>query len=162
MENSTRIDDLHPIVQGKALRLQRALLDQGVGLIFLSTWRDGEWQAARFAIGRTERGPNVSPARPMGAILTGAAPGYSFHEHRLAFDAWPIVHGRVITSWAEPDYTQVWKLVRRLARDPSINLRHGANVAGESTRREWEHFWYSAALSIEQIRAGERLPDVDV
>jgi len=160
--NSRRLEDLHPLVATKAVRLITACVDHGIELIILSTRRDAEEQAFRYSIGREEKGPVVTVDRPMGHVITDNPAGFSYHEHGLAFDAWPLVRSRVVTSYEEPDYSNVWRVIRRLARDRSINLQHGGDVKLSTGRRQWEHFHYSAGLSIEAIRAGERLPDVAI
>jgi hypothetical protein len=53
-------------------------------------------------------------------------------------------------------------VVRTIARDRSINLRLGSDHKLSTGMREWGHFHYSAGLSIEAVRAGERLPEVDI
>jgi hypothetical protein len=160
--NSRKLDALHPIVATKAVRLITALADQGIEMIILSTLRDAEEQAARYAIGREEKGPVITSARPMGHVITDNPAGFSFHEYGLAFDAWPLVRSRVVTSYEAPDYDLVWRVIRRLSADRSINLQHGGSWKLSTTRRQWEHFHYSAGLSIEAIRAGEKLPDVQI
>lgn len=162
MHNSRKLDDLHPLVAAKAARLIGSCALEGIELIVLSTLRDEEWQARRYRFGREDLGPDVHATLPMGHVLTDNRPGWSFHHYGLAFDAWPAMDARIITSFGHPDWERCWRVIRRLARDRAINLRLGSDVKLSSGRREWGHFHYTAGLSIEAIRAGERLPDIEI
>jgi peptidoglycan L-alanyl-D-glutamate endopeptidase CwlK len=161
MKSSRTLQDLHPIVAAKVSRLIVACKHQGIEMMITCTYRDEEMQAERYALGRTVIGPNAR-ARPMGHVVTDNPPGFSYHHYGLACDMWPLVQNRVITDWNEPEWAQVWRVIRYLAHDRAINLRDGGNYPLASGRRSWGHFHYSAGLSIEAIRAGERLPDVEI
>lgn len=139
-----------------------ACYDDGIEMLILSTKRDEEQQAIRYKIGRETPGQHHAPSRPLGHVATDHPPGFSFHHFGLAIDMWPIVDSIVIWDFSNPIYARVWRVVRRLARDPAINLRAGSEYKLSTGIREWGHFWYSAGLSIEAIRAGERLPDVQI
>jgi hypothetical protein len=162
VENSRSLQDLHPLVAAKAVRLIGACASEGIELIILSTTRDHEFQEQRYALGRTEVGTDTHHPLPMGHVATDNRPGWSFHHYGLAFDVWPAMASRIITSFSHPDWERCWKVVRALARDRSINLRQGSDHQLSTGRREWGHFHYSAGLSIEAVRAGERVPDVEI
>jgi len=162
VNNSRSLQDLHPIVAAKAGRLIGACAGQGIELFVLSTRRDEEFQALRYAFGRDEPGPDVHASLPMGHVITDNRPGWSFHHYGLAFDVWPAMGSRMITSFSHPDWERCWRVIRLLARDRRINLRQGSDAKLSTGRREWGHFHYSAGLSIEAVRAGERIPDVEI
>jgi hypothetical protein len=162
VSNSRSLHDLHPIVSAKAARLIGACSLEGIELMVLSTRRDEEEQRLRYILGREEHGPDVHASLPFGHVITDNPPGWSFHHYGLAFDAWPLVNSRVITSFSHPDWDLCWRVIRRLARDRSVNLRQGSDAKLSTGRREWGHFHYSAGLSIEAVRAGERIPDVEI
>ncbi len=84
MINSRSLDDLTPVVREKAKAFVAGCLLEGVDVLITSTYRDYASQAALYAQGRTEPGK----------IITRAMPGYSFHQHRVAFDFVPIVNGK--------------------------------------------------------------------
>lgn len=146
----------------KAARLIGTCSLEGIELIVLSTLRDEEFQAERYAIGRTEPGSDVDIHLPMGHVATDNPPGWSFHHYGLAFDVWPIIGSRVVFRFSQPDWNRCWRVIRTIARDRSINLRQGSDRKLETGQREWGHFHYSAGLSIEAIRAGEKLPEVEI
>lgn len=146
----------------KAARLIGTCSLEGIELIVLSTLRDEEFQAERYAYGRTEQGPDANIRLPMGHVATDNPPGWSFHHYGLAFDVWPIIKSRVVIRFTAPDWDRCWRVIRTIARDRSINLRQGSDTKLLTGQRDWGHFHYSAGLSIEAIRAGERLPEVDI
>jgi hypothetical protein len=162
VKNSRSLQDLHPLVAAKASRLIGTCALEGIELIVLSTLRDEEFQAERYAIGRTEQGADVHTSLPMGHVATDNPPGFSYHHFGLAFDVWPIIKSRVVIRFSQPDWNRCWRVIRTIARDRSINLRQGSDHKLDTGQREWGHFHYSAGLSIEAIRAGERIPDVVV
>lgn len=95
MINSRKIEDLLPHVAAKAKAFVEECAKQGIDVLITSTYRDNESQAALYAKGRTAPGPRV----------TNAKPGYSFHNHRVAFDFVPIVDGKAVWNddhlWAQ-------------------------------------------------------------
>lgn len=162
MKNSRVIADLHPIVATKAHRLIEQLHDQGIELLIVSTFRDEEMQNALYAMGRREQGPQPTPARPRGSIVTDNPGGYSLHQYGLAFDAWPIMYGRLVSTFAMPDWG-VWTAVKEACGMRGISLVMGNPKLRPSTHsREWWHFQYTAGLTIEDLRQGRTLPDVEL
>lgn len=150
------------MVAAKAARLISTCNLQGIELLVLSTLRDEEAQAERYAIGRTEEGMDVHDRLPMGQVASDNPPGWSFHHYGLAFDVWPIIHSRVVIRFSEPYWDRCWRVIRTIARDRSINLRQGIDHKLSTGTRDWGHFHYSAGLSIEAIRGGEKLPEVEL
>lgn len=159
MFNSTRIDELQPIVAVKARRLIEAAQSIGLELVIVSTLRDAEAQAKRYALGRTEVGPQARPARPLGVCVTSNAAGESFHEYGCAFDAYPMLAGYLLTMSATLEW-RAWVALRELAALPRINLQWGGYERAEGCLRELSHFHYSAGLTAAELRAGAQLPAV--
>lgn len=94
---SSRIEDLAPDVQDMALALLQQCARQGLLLRVTQTYRTLEEQAALYAKGRTAPGEpchhqgilraiGTCPTHPLGAAVTNAPPGYSWHNFRRAFD----------------------------------------------------------------------------
>lgn len=162
MKNSRSLDDLHPIVALKARRLFETVAAQGIEMIVVSTLRDEEMQHQLYGIGRAQPGIQPVPARPNGWVVTDNPGGYSFHQYGLAFDAWPIVNGRLATSFAMPEWG-VWAAIREACSSRGISLVMGNPKRKPATHpREWWHFQYTAGLSIEDVRKGATLPDVQL
>ena len=84
MINSRKISDLLPQVAVKAEQFISQCKAQGIEVLIYSTFRDNESQAALYAQGRTAAGK----------IVTNAKAGHSFHNHRVAFDFVPMLHGK--------------------------------------------------------------------
>jgi peptidoglycan L-alanyl-D-glutamate endopeptidase CwlK len=107
---SRRIEDLHPVIQNKAIEVKRRAkeeLDIDINIYF--TNRTVEEQDGIYAQGRTKPGPKV----------TNAPGGYSFHNSGLAFDFGIIKEGTTQIDWDIkcdvdhddiPDYVEVGKL----------------------------------------------------
>lgn len=95
MINSRKIEDLLPHVANKAIAFVAECAKQGIDVLITSTYRDFDSQAELYAKGRTAPGPRV----------TNAKPGYSYHNHRVAFDFVPIVDGKAVWNddhlWAQ-------------------------------------------------------------
>jgi len=113
MINSRNIDDLTPDTAAKCRAFVAACALEGIDVSITSTFRDDASQASIYAKGRTAPGPRV----------TNAKPGYSMHNHRVAFDFVPIVDGKA-----------VWN-------DDHLWAKCGA--IGESIGLEWGGGWQS-------------------
>lgn len=159
MLNSTALGDLHQLVALKASRLIAKAGAIGLQLVIVSTLRDAEAQAKRYALGRTELGPQSRPARPLGLCVTTNAAGESFHEYGCAFDAFPVLAGYPLTMSAALEW-RAWVALRELAALPDINLQWGGYQRAEGCLRELSHFHYSAGLTAGDLLAGARLPAV--
>ena len=83
---SRNLEDLDPLVAGKAEQLVQLAAAEGIEILVTSTLRTFEEQAELFAIGRTEPGNKV----------TNAKPGESWHNFGLAFDVVPLVNGKAV------------------------------------------------------------------
>lgn len=135
MINSRDINDLLPATKEKALDFQLRCAEQGIDIIFTSTYRDSESQDALYAQGRTTEGKRV----------TNVAGGDSFHNWRVAFDFVPVVNGKA-----------VWN-------DDSLWARCGA--LAEACGLEWGGSWKrfvdkphcqdTHGFTIAQFKAGE-------
>lgn len=113
MINSRNIDDLLPAVAEKCKKFIQLCKDENIDVLITSTYRDNESQAALYAQGRTTSGKKV----------TNAKPGYSFHNHRVAFDFVPIVNGKAV--WDN------WKLFQK------------CGILAEKAGLEWAGRWKS-------------------
>lgn len=140
MINSREIDDLHIIVQMKCRKFIGDCKDQGIDVIITSTYRDNESQEALYEIGRSRPGRKV----------TNAKPGYSFHNHRVAFDFVPIVAGKA-----------QWEDIALITKCGHIAEGCGLEWAGRWTRfRELLHCQYTGGLSLNDFIAGKTLDSI--
>ncbi|HET7628625.1 MAG TPA: peptidoglycan-binding protein [Bacillales bacterium] len=83
--SSSDIASLHPTVAAQARRFLRLTRENGLNVRIANAFRSWNEQDRLYARGRTEPG----------RIVTNAMGGDSFHNWGLAFDAYPIVNGRV-------------------------------------------------------------------
>lgn len=137
MINSRKLDDLHPLVKEKCLSFISACHDENIDVIITSTYRDNESQSHLYNIGRTQPGRKVTNARP----------GYSFHNHRVAFDFVPIKNGKA-----------QWSDIKLIEKCGHIAEECGLEWAGRWIGfKELLHCQYTSGLSIHDFIAGRNL-----
>lgn len=134
---SRKLEDLIPKVGVMARNFINRCQEQGIDVIITSTYRDDESQAALYAQGRTAPGRRV----------TNAKPGFSWHQHRCAFDFAPLKHGKI--DW-----------------DDLVLFRHCGEI-GEACGLEWAGRWksfnelahmqYTGGLTIAQLQKGAQI-----
>jgi peptidoglycan LD-endopeptidase CwlK len=147
MIDSRDVNSLLPAVRDKALHHQSLCAAEEITVIFTSTLRDYDCQAAIYAKGRTVCGPDATPDRPMGRTLTNAKPGESFHQFRVAYDLAILQAGRCI--WDDhPEGAALWSRVGHLGE------LAGLEWAGRWTSfRELAHFQDTGGLTLAQLKA---------
>lgn len=134
MINSRSLDALLPIVKIRSEAFILACSLDGIQLLVTSTYRDNESQAELYAIGRTKPGK----------IVTNAKPGFSFHQHKCAFDVVPVFNGKCL--W---DDEELWERIGKIGED------HGLEWAGRWMNfPEKPHFQYTGGKTIKQLQAG--------
>jgi len=148
-------------VATKARRYEAAAAADGIELVIVSTLRDAEMQERLYAFGRTRPGPRWSAERPTGIPVTNHAPGHSYHQYGMAFDAYPLVDGRLLTECTAGELW-CWRLLQEIAHSRGINLRVGLDLKFANSRREYWHHEYTGGLTIDDLLAGQRIPDVDI
>lgn len=142
--NSRSLDELHPTVRRRAQAMLDACHAAGIDLIVTSTYRDAESQNALWAQGRTKPG----------SIVTNAKAGQSWHNWRCAFDVVPLRNGKPVWSTTGADAV-IWRRVG------DIGKAAGLEWAGDWIRfKEFPHFQYTAGLTLADLQAGKRLPEV--
>ena len=135
MINSRSLIDLLPPVSKRAADFKESCADAGIDIIFTSTFRDFESQAALYAQGRTAPGQ----------IVTNARAGESFHNYRCAFDFAPIVNGKI--PWNDTDL---------FTKCGEIGEKCGLTWAGRwTTFRELAHLQYTGGLTLADLKAGK-------
>lgn len=143
MISSRSVDDLLPHVRDKALELVRLCADAGIELRITSTYRDFAYQSILYEQGRTSKGPNVRPTKPMGDIVTRARPGESWHNWKRAFDVVPM-KGKEC----------VWNDAPTWQRIGSIGKRIGLEWGGDfRSMRDLPHFQLSEGLTTSHLLA---------
>lgn len=135
MINSRNLDELLPVVKSLALSFEAACAAEGISILFTSTYRDQESQAALYAQGRTTAGPKV----------TNAGPGDSVHNWRCAFDFVPLVNGKA--SWEDDG---LWQRCGKIAED--VGLEWGGSW---SKFKDKPHCQYMGGLTLSDLKAGQ-------
>lgn len=147
MINSRDIKDLHPRVQPLAQAFLDACHAQGIDVIFTSTHRDNESQDELYKIGRTVKGQNAKPSKPMGDMVTNAKGGQSFHNYRVAMDFVPLVHGKAM--WAD---------TALFTKCGEIGESVGLEWAGRWVSfKELAHLQFTGGLSLKDFQQGKTL-----
>ena len=82
-------------------------------------------------------------------------PGWSFHEHRAAFDIMILRHGRPIGTTEAAD-VELWNQVGKLAVD-LVGLEWAG--AWDEQHREFPHFQHTWGRTIKDMQNGETLPE---
>ena len=139
MIDSRSLNDLHPTVRRAAEELIRRMKERGYPVGIASTYRDFEQQNYLYAQGRT---------RP-GSIITNAKAGESIHNFRLAFDIFKNVVGHAY------DDLEFFRIAGVIGHE--LGLEWGGSW---STFVDKPHFEWTNGLSLAQLRAGARPPNV--
>lgn len=145
MINSRNPNDLHPIVKGMFDEHFKECAQHGIDLLCTSTYRDVESQNVLFNQGRYG-----NPGR----IITNARGGDSFHQWRCAYDVVPIVNGKPVWSTTGEAF-KLWKQVGIMGT--LCGLEWGGNWR---TFKDYPHFQWTNGLTIEDFKAGKKLPAI--
>lgn len=142
MITSRKLDDLLFPVKLRALDLIHECKTEGIDLLVTSTYRDFEAQDKLYSQGRTL----------LGAVVTNAKGGQSFHNWRVAFDVVPLRNGKPVWNTIGDDAI-VWKQIG------SIGERLGLEWAGRWKGRlqEMAHFQYTGGLTLADLQAGKTM-----
>jgi peptidoglycan L-alanyl-D-glutamate endopeptidase CwlK len=149
MKNSRSLDDLVPPAKRRAILFKDTCAKKGIDVLITSTERDMESQASLYAIGRTVKGANPRPMRPMGDTVTNALPGDSYHNWKCAFDFVPIVNGKAD-----------WNNRATFNKCGQIAKSVGLEWAGDwKTFTELAHCQFTGGLKIADFKAGKTIPE---
>lgn len=155
--SSRRLEDLQHDVFHLAHEHIRACRSAKIELLIYCTLRTAREQAELYAIGRTlaeisskaermeaagqpEAAALLRAVRPKpGRVVTWAGPGESLHQHGLAYDAAPLVGGRIPGFCTMPDDPALWR------RCGEIGEAVGLEWAGRwrPPKREMPHYQLS-------------------
>ena len=135
---SRKLSDLHPILQEKAELFMQRCKEAGIKVVIYNTLRTFAEQDKLYSQGRTQPGRRV----------TNAPAGYSYHNYGLAFD-FAFRTGTKGVTWNGP-----WDQAGKIAK--SVGLEWGGYWRKFPDR---PHCQYTSGLSINQLRAGKRLPE---
>jgi len=124
MINSRSLDDLTPDTKEKAKALRAGCLLDGIDLLFTSTHRDNESQAALYAQGRTKPGK----------IVTWTL--NSKHIDGLAVDLAPIAADGSIPWSDSKAFDAIAKAMFEAANVLEYKIRWGADWDGDGKPRE--------------------------
>jgi peptidoglycan L-alanyl-D-glutamate endopeptidase CwlK len=148
MINSRRLEDLHPKVMQMASEfVKEAKKELGIDILVTSTHRDNESQNALYALGRTAKGANPKPSKPMGDIVTNAKGGQSFHNYKVALDFAPLVNGK-----------PAWNDTALFTKCGELAEKHGFEWAGRWKKfKELAHIQYTNGLTLADFQAGKTI-----
>ena len=101
---SRSFDDLTPSMKEKTLLFVAKCEEAGLSILIYCTLRSNAEQDALYAVGRTIKGENPKPSKPMGDTVTSARAGQSSHNpdetgKARAFDCVPLLHGKA--QWGD-------------------------------------------------------------
>ena len=164
---SRSLEDLHPVVKEKALKLQEAAKALGIRIIFTQTSRSEEEQVALYAHGRKpldkvnelrkKAGLPVITAKENTWRTNAKTIKNSYHGYGLAFDiAITSPDGKVVnwdvkkTDWNK-DGLSDWIQVGKLAKD--IDLEWGGLW---SSSPDIPHYQYTFNLTIKELMNGKK------
>lgn len=114
---SRSLDTLRPGMKRLAEKFLGECFTRGLDVLVVCTMRTNEEQDALYAQGRT------APGR----IVTKARGGQSPHNHGLAFDAYPLIHGKLCIAYAEGDEVSdpIWQTFGQCAA--AVGLEWGGS-----------------------------------
>lgn len=154
---SRRLEDLDPVVRRMAEQFLRLAGEQGFKVMVTQTRRTFAEQAALYAKGRSAPGEpcrhagepmprkvGTCPRHPLGATVTRADSGWSWHEYGLAFDV------------AEDDGTP-WDIGKPGHSAEDDEWWNKLGELGESLGLEWGGRWKRPDLPHFEWRAGQTL-----
>lgn len=134
MIGSRNVEDLHPAIRDRAVRLRSAMFMIGTPVLITSTYRSNEDQAYLYAQGRT---------RP-GRVVTNAKPGTSAHNvmigdtpAALAFDiCFGTPRRGSTTRFSKVTWDGPWHLVAAIAK------HMGLAWGGDWQKPDRPHFYH--------------------
>lgn len=98
--SSRSLDDLRPDIRPQVDAFLSACTNAGIDNLVTCTLRSNADQAALWAKGRTAPGK----------IVTKAPPGQSAHNHGLAIDIVPLIHGKPDWDGEDPIWQRIGQL----------------------------------------------------
>ena len=135
---SRSLSDLHPKAREKALQWIDACKAAGIEVLIYCTYRDSKEQDDLYRIGRDIPGKKV----------TNAKGGDSMHQHRVAWDAVPLLGGK--PQWmAAALYQRMGEIAERLGIEWSGRWK--------GSMKETAHFQYTEGLTLADFKAGRTL-----
>lgn len=165
---SRKLDDLIFPAKIRALEFVHRVKIAGHDMIVTCTLRDAEAQDQLYAQGRTREqldaaGLTHIEPRP-GRICTWAVGGKSFHQHRVALDIVPLLHGKPVwdddgaginddPADDETNHLEIWQRIGLIGESCQLEWA-GRWPKG---KRERPHFQYTGGLSIDDFMAGREI-----
>jgi len=137
---------LHPYVKYLAEKLIEKSKKQGINIIITQTYRTIKEQNEIYAQGRTK----------VGAIISNAKGGSSFHNFRLAFDFAVLNVDGTTVNWSsscdtdkdgQKDYYEVGAIGK------SLGLTWGGTDFGNFV--DLPHFQWTGGLTLKEVQAGK-------
>lgn len=145
---SRSLSDLAPTAREMCLKwLDACKKEANIDVLVYCTYRPDAEQNALYAVGRTVKGEDCTPKRPMGRRVTDARAGESFHQYRCAWDCVPLQGGKA-----------AWNDKATYAKMAEIASRFGIEWAGNwKSMTEQAHFQYTGGLKLADFQNGKLL-----
>lgn len=142
LENAEKkLKGVHPVVAEKARQLITKAYNEGIYVVITQGYRSKEEQDALYAQGRSKPGK----------IVTNARGGDSYHNYGLAIDF----------ALMTPDGSISWEVNDKWRRVAAIGKSLGFEWGGDwDSFKDYPHFQYTFGLSLADLRAGKRPPQV--
>lgn len=119
-----RLQLIYPPLATKLTAVMSQLESEGTLCRLVQGLRSWSEQDALYAQGRTTKGPNPSPEKPMGEVVTNCPGGKSYHNFGLAGDLVPSLPGNTyIPDWNSSH--PLWKHMEALGASQGLDV--GAN-----------------------------------
>ena len=132
------LDHLQPVVAAAAKAAIAECEANGLHVLVTCTYRTGAEQDALYAQGRTT----------LGAKVTNARAGQSFHQWRVALDLYPLVNGKPDFSGRAPEWHKI----------AAIFKKHGFEWGYEWKRfKEMPHFQMTGGHDLSYFQNGGQL-----
>lgn len=147
MINSRKLEDLHTKVQPLCQAFIDKCKEQGINVLITCTLRDAEYQNSLYKIGRTVKGQNPKPSKPMGDTVTNAKGGQSMHEYKCAWDFVPL-DAKGKADWGN---TKAFEACGKIAQ--SLGIEWG----GSWKFKDMPHCQFTGGLTLADFQAGKTL-----
>lgn len=137
---SRALSDLHPFARRRCMQWIDACKRADIDVLVYCTYRSDAEQNDLYRIGR----------EIPGKVVTNARGGDSFHQHRVAWDAVPLVGGK-----------PAWNSAALYARMGEIAESLGIEWAGRwKSFKETAHFQVTGGLTLADFKAGKTLAEM--
>ena len=147
MINSRSVNDLYPKVKEMCETHQAAFLAAtGHELLVTCTFRDGESQHLLFSKGRKQL--DSGAWIKVGAVVTNADAGFSFHQYHVAYDVVPLAGGKPVWTTTTEEDILLWNEAIRTGEEAGLE-----SASKWKSFPEKPHFQFTFGLTVHELYA---------